>query len=116
MWQTGHIMLDTPNWDMITSNYNRIPAKPVLDGEPNYEGNPIDPFLRKWKPEYGRFTDYVMTRANKPIALYLPGHVDIHMGIIQFGSFGHFNVNLSYLPWLHGRMPFWFPEPFKWFI
>ncbi|NTV35429.1 MAG: DUF4038 domain-containing protein, partial [Anaerolineaceae bacterium] len=55
MWQSGHILLDTPNWEMIASDYNRLPTKPVLDGEPNYEDHPIDPFLRKWRAEDGRY-------------------------------------------------------------
>jgi hypothetical protein len=85
MWQTGHIMLDTPNWDMITSDYNRVPAKPVLDGEPNYEGNPIDPFLREWKPEYGRFTDYdVRKQAYRAVFAGACGHTYGNHSIWQF--------------------------------
>jgi len=58
MWQSGHGMVDAPAWDMIARDYNRIPVKPVLDGEPNYEDHPIDPWTRKWEPKLGRFTDY----------------------------------------------------------
>lgn len=58
MWQSGHGRLDAPTWEMIAGDYRRTPLKPVLDAEPNYEDHPIDPWSRKWLPEYGRFTDY----------------------------------------------------------
>lgn len=58
MLQSGHVLVDAPNWDMIRADYEREPVKPTLDGEPNYEHHPIDPYLRPWKPEYGRYTDY----------------------------------------------------------
>lgn len=58
MMQSGHCKVDGPNWDMVRADYERRPARPTLDGEPNYEHHPVDPYLRPWKPEYGRFTDY----------------------------------------------------------
>lgn len=58
MWQSGHMTPDWPIWDSITADYERRPMKPVLDGEPNYEDHPINPFTRKWLPEYGYFRDY----------------------------------------------------------
>lgn len=58
MWQSGHGVIDAPTWEMITRDYARIPRKPVLDGEPNYEDHPIDPWTRKWEPRMGRFTDH----------------------------------------------------------
>ena len=58
MMQSGHCLTDTPNWDMIRADYDLEPVKPTLDGEPNYEHHPCDPYQRPWKPEYGRFTDY----------------------------------------------------------
>ena len=30
-----------PSWDRITSDYNRTPVKPVIDGEPLYEDHPL---------------------------------------------------------------------------
>jgi hypothetical protein len=44
MWQSGHVLLDAPNWEMIRSDYVRRPSKPVLDGEP-VEHRPGDAFL-----------------------------------------------------------------------
>ena len=98
MWQSGHIMLDTPNWDMITSDYKRIPVKPVLDGEPNYEDHPIDPYLRKWEPEMGRFTDYdVRKAAYRSVFSGACGHTYGHHSIWQF--------------WREGREAMSFPAP-----
>ena len=40
MLQTGHCT-DQPVYDKISGSYNRIPTKPVLDGEPVYENIPV---------------------------------------------------------------------------
>jgi len=40
MWQIGHRDLVKP-WEAITSDYDRRPIKPVMDGEPLYEDHPI---------------------------------------------------------------------------
>ena len=40
MLQTGHCT-DQPVYDKISASYNRIPTKPVLDGEPVYENIPV---------------------------------------------------------------------------
>ena len=75
MMQSGHCLTDTPNWDMIRADYERAPVKPTLDGEPNYEHHPVDPYLRPWKPEYGRFTDYdVRKQAYRAVFAGACGH------------------------------------------
>ncbi len=75
MLQSGHCLTDTPNWDMIRADYERKPIKPTLDGEPNYEHHPCDPYLRPWKPEYGRFTDYdVRKQAYRAVFAGACGH------------------------------------------
>jgi hypothetical protein len=53
MWQSSHGQTDTPIWEWIARTYDRIPTKPVFDGEPNYEDIPIG-----FKPERGYFRDY----------------------------------------------------------
>ncbi len=84
MWQSGHCLVDAPNWDMIRSDYDKTPIKPVIDGEPNYEGHPIDPYLRKWKPEYGRFTDYeVRKQAYRAVFSGACGHTYGHHSVWQ---------------------------------
>jgi hypothetical protein len=39
MLQSGHDY-DRANFDRITADYNRVPTKPCLDGEPGYEDHP----------------------------------------------------------------------------
>lgn len=41
MIQSGHMHPAAPNYEAIAEDYARTPTKPVLDGEPNYEGLPI---------------------------------------------------------------------------
>ena len=85
MWQSGHGQLDAPTWEMITLDYNRLPTKPVVDGEPNYEDHPIDPFSRRWLPEYGRFTDYdVRKQGYRSVFAGACGYTYGHHTIWQF--------------------------------
>lgn len=58
MMQSGHsVGHDTPTWEMIAADYARDPAKPVLDGEPNYEDHPVSPWP-VWDPANGYFRDH----------------------------------------------------------
>jgi hypothetical protein len=42
MWQTGHGLAEmTRPWEKIRSDWDRKPAKPVVDGEPLYEDHPL---------------------------------------------------------------------------
>ncbi len=41
MIQSGH-RLGNKNYERITEDYHRLPAKPTLDAEPCYEGHPIE--------------------------------------------------------------------------
>lgn len=87
MWQSGHLLQDAPNWKMIASDYLRNPSKPVLDAEPNYENHPVDPFLRKWKCEYGRFSDHdVRKQAYRAVFAGACGHTYGHHSVWQFWS------------------------------
>lgn len=75
MMQSGHCLNDTPNWDMIQADYELDPPKPTMDGEPNYEHHPRDPYYRPWKPEYGRFDDYdVRKQAYRAVFAGACGH------------------------------------------
>ncbi|MEP7142231.1 MAG: glycoside hydrolase family 140 protein [Ferruginibacter sp.] len=53
MMQSGHRMHDLPVWEWIRKDYSLTPAKPVLDGEPNYEDHPVN-----WDPKNGYFRAY----------------------------------------------------------
>ena len=58
MMQSGHGSgRDTPVWQMIERDYALQPAKPTLDGEPNYEDHPVNPWPA-WNPNNGYFRDY----------------------------------------------------------
>ena len=57
MMQSGHGGgHDVPVWDMIEHDYRLDPAKPVLDGEPNYEDHPVKPWPT-WDPSTGYYRD-----------------------------------------------------------
>lgn len=100
MWQSGHVPLDSPTWEMIASDYNRAPGKPVLDAEPNYEDHPIDPFTRKWKPEYGRFSDYnVRKQGYRSVFAGACGYTYGHHSVWQFLSPDHEPVNFPVFEW-----------------
>lgn len=60
MVQSGHTR-DYPNWEMIERDYRRVPPKPVLDGEPCYEGHAI--MTDDWEPNDDWFTDWHARRA-----------------------------------------------------
>ena len=53
MLQSGHGARNIPNYALIAADYARIPIKPCMDAEPNYEEHPIN-----WKPENGYFDEY----------------------------------------------------------
>jgi len=100
MWQSGHVLLDTPNWEMIASDYQRSPPKPVLDAEPNYEDHPIDPFLRKWQAEYGRYRDYdVRKQAYRAVFAGACGHTYGHHSVWQFWTLQREPVNFPMPTW-----------------
>jgi hypothetical protein len=58
MMQSGHGGgHDVPVWEMIEKDYYLMPVKPTLDGEPNYEDHPVNPWP-EWDPELGYYNDY----------------------------------------------------------
>ncbi|NWF89555.1 MAG: DUF4038 domain-containing protein, partial [Ignavibacteriaceae bacterium] len=58
MIQSGHAGgRDAAIWDLIQRDYSMKPAKPTLDGEPNYEDHPVNPWPT-WNPENGYYRDY----------------------------------------------------------
>lgn len=98
MFQSGHTLVDAPNWEVVAADYALEPAKPVIDGEPNYEHHPIDPYLREWKPEYGRYTDYdVRKQAYRAVFAGACGHTYGSHSVWQF--------------WSTNRAPTTFPSP-----
>jgi hypothetical protein len=58
MLQSGHGSgRDTPVWEKIEHDYSLTPPKPTLDGEPNYEDHPVNPWPT-WNPHNGYFRAY----------------------------------------------------------
>jgi hypothetical protein len=58
MMQSGHGSgHDVPVWEMIAQDYRLQPTRPTLDGEPNYEDHPVNPWP-KWDPATGYYDDY----------------------------------------------------------
>jgi len=58
MIQSGHSRRDNPNYERITRDYNRIPMKPCMDGEPRYEDHSVN-----WNPANGWFNDFDVRQA-----------------------------------------------------
>jgi hypothetical protein len=100
MLQSGHVLFDTPNWETIQADYQRQPLKPALDGEPNYEDHPVDPYQRQWQPEFGRYTDYdVRKQAYRSVFNGACGHTYGHHSVWQFWSLKREPVNHPMPPW-----------------
>jgi hypothetical protein len=59
MAQSGHVCKGLPNYEIIKADYESIPVKPCLDGEPRYEDHAVN-----WKPdENGWFDDFDVRQA-----------------------------------------------------
>ncbi len=100
MWQSGHVLYDAPNWEMIRSDYERKPSKPVLDAEPNYEDHPVDPFLRKWQASFGRYSDYdVRKQAYRAVFSGACGHTYGHHSVWQFWTLKREPINFPMPAW-----------------
>jgi hypothetical protein len=56
--QSCHLAWDRDNYNLIAQDYDRIPTKPCLDSEPNYEDMAVN-----MKPENGYFTAYDARKA-----------------------------------------------------
>jgi hypothetical protein len=58
MMQSGHGGgHDVPVWQWVEGDYWLAPAKPVIDGEPNYEDHPVNPWP-SWDPANGYYRDH----------------------------------------------------------
>jgi len=58
MIQSGHSRRNAPNYELISRDYQRVPIKPCMDGEPCYEDHPVN-----WREENGYFSDYDVRKA-----------------------------------------------------
>lgn len=99
--QTGHrVITDAerkPCWAMITDDYARVPAKPVIDGEPLYEDHPISFQQAK---EHGYSLDaHVRQRAYWDLFSGACGHAYGHHSVWQMYAPGRKPVNGPLLYW-----------------
>jgi len=58
MLQSGHWERYRDNYQEVKADYQRLPIKPCIDGEPNYEDHAIN-----WKKEFGWFNDADIRRS-----------------------------------------------------
>ena len=100
MFQTSHHRADNPDsYRWVEADRALIPAKPTMDGEPRYEGHPVN-----WKTENRRFNDFDVRQAAYWSALSgAAGHIYGHISVIAWKHPG-----LSPLPWyLPASVPDW---------
>lgn len=84
MIQSGHSARNIENYAMVTRDYNRLPTKPCMDGEPCYEDHPVN-----WDREGGYFEAYdVRKAAYWSLFAGAHGHTYGANGIFQFWTLG----------------------------
>jgi hypothetical protein len=96
MRQNGHVAEFTGRYDQTRVDYDRAPVKPVLDGEPIYEGHPVS-FKAK---EFGHS---IASDVRRPLYWNLftgaCGHTYGHHSVWQMASPKHKPVNNPLMPW-----------------
>jgi len=97
MMQSGHGGgHDVPVWEKVADDINRLPSKPTLDGEPNYEDHPVSPWP-SWDPERGYFRDDDVRKQS---------YRSVFAGACGV-TYGHHSVWQMYETW---RSPINFPD------
>jgi hypothetical protein len=95
MFQSGHGKVGNPNYQMVLRAYQKQPAKPVLDGEPNYEDHPIN-----WDPANGWFDEFDSRRAGYwSVLAGAMGHTYGNHNIWQMWTPGRVAVSSARTPW-----------------
>lgn len=96
MRQNGHVSEFTGRYDRTREDYDRTPVKPVLDGEPIYEGHPIN-FKAK---EFGHS---IASDVRRPLYWNLftgaCGHTYGHHSVWQMYERKRKPVNNPLMPW-----------------
>jgi hypothetical protein len=96
MRQNGHAVDFTGRYDKTREDYNRTPAKPVVDGEPVYEDHPVDFNANK----FGHSTS---ADARRPLYWDLfsgaCGHTYGHHSIWQMWTSAREPINNPLMPW-----------------
>ncbi|MCY2990450.1 MAG: glycoside hydrolase family 140 protein [Planctomycetota bacterium] len=96
MRQNGHQPEFTGRYDQTRADYDRKPAKPVLDGEPIYEGHPVSFDAKK-------FGHSVAADVRRPFYWDVFtggfGHTYGHHSVWSMHSAGREPVNSPLMPW-----------------
>jgi len=96
MRQNGHAAEFTGRYDKTALDYGRTPVKPVLDGEPIYEGHPVN-----FKPGELGYSIAADVRHTLYWDLFSGacGHTYGHHSVWQFYAAGRKPVNNPLMPW-----------------
>jgi hypothetical protein len=93
--QSGHSYRDIPVWEWITTSYELLPPKPIIDAEMNFEG-----FAVNKKRENGFFTDYdVRKQAYRSVFAGAAGVGYGHHSIWQFYTPERRSIGFADVPW-----------------
>ena len=96
MRQNGHVAEFTGRYDATRADYDRVPAKPVIDGEPIYEDHPVS-------FEAPKFGHSIAADVRRPLYWDLfsgaCGHTYGHHSVWQMWAPGRDPVNNPLLPW-----------------
>jgi len=100
MMQSGHGGgHDVPVWEWVTHDYALTPPKPTLDGEPNYEDHPVNPWP-SWDPANGYFRDHdVRKQLYRSIFAGACGVTYGHHAVWQFADDRHGYINFAEYSW-----------------
>jgi hypothetical protein len=100
MMQSGHGGgHDVPVWDWVTRDYALTPPKPTLDGEPNYEDHPVNPWPT-WDPANGYFRDHdVRKQMYRSVFAGACGVTYGHHAVWQFADAQHEYINFADRSW-----------------
>ena len=96
MRQNGHVAEFTGRYDQTRIDYDRTPAKPVVDGEPIYEDHPVS-------FDAGRLGHSIAADVRRPLYWDLFGgafgHTYGHHSVWQMAQPGRSPVNNPLMPW-----------------
>jgi hypothetical protein len=96
MRQNGHAVEFTGRYDQTATDYARTPTKPVLDGEPVYEGHPVS-------FDAAKLGHSIAADVRRPLYWDLFsgafGHTYGHHSVWQFWEQGRDPINNPLLPW-----------------
>jgi hypothetical protein len=96
MRQNGHVPEFTGRYELTRSDYDRIPAKPVVDGEPIYEDHPVSFDAKK-------LGHSISSDVRRPLYWDLFsgafGHTYGHHSVWQMWTLAREPVNNPLMPW-----------------